>query len=93
MSPRSRTVGPGSSPSSTATTDDDVVPVVTVSGRPSSASRIIACVPGSSRPELGSFVDAAPQVDGFVQLRPGLVQHPAQHVSHGRTVLLCFCVR
>ena len=91
MSPRSSTVGPGSSPSSTATTDDEVVPVVTVSGQPVERLEHHGLGARQLEPELRSLVDPSPQLDGVLELRPRLVQHPAQHVGHAadRTQDLC----
>ena len=83
MSPRSSTVGPGSSPSSTAITDDsdraggdgERQPVERLEHHRLGARQLVA--------ELGLLVDPPPQVDGVVQLRPRLVQHTVQHVGHG----------
>ena len=44
--------------------------------------------------ELRLLVDPPPQVDGVLQLRPRLVQHPVQHVSrHGADRTPGFCGR
>ena len=82
MSPRSSTVGPGSSPSSTAITDDsdraggdgERQPVERLQHHRLGARQLVA--------ELRLLVDPPPQVDGVVELRPRLVQHPVEHVGH-----------
>ncbi len=84
MSPRRRTVGPGSSPSRIATTEDEEVPVVVASGSPSRASSTAAWVRGQVEAELGVVVEATPQVDGSGQLAPRLVDDPGEHIGgHG----------
>ena len=76
MSARSSTAGPcRPPPRSTAVTEVSDVPMVTSSGRPSSAATSFCWVPRKLEADLGLGVDGAPQVGEFARAspsRPGL---------------------
>ncbi len=84
-SARRNTVGPGRVPRSTVTTDDDVVPSVTSTGRPARASRTVRWLRGQFEPDLRMPVQRLLDAAELIGERGGLrapVRHIGGHCHH-----------